>query len=441
MQTYFQTLCQHLNAQLQGAEVWLANLRGEQSDFARFNHAKIRQAGHVQQYYLKLELINGQQHAFSRVSLTGDLAQDQVRLSRNVQQLRQQLTELPPDPYVLYATEGKSSCDVQASQLSPATEVVGELLSMVQGCDFVGIYTSGTIYQGFANSLGQQHWHQRDTFHLNWSMYLHADKAVKQNYAGFAWDAATFQAKIAQADTQLAVLRQTPRTLTPARYRVYLAPSALVELLNLIGNHGFGLKKHNTCQTPLLRMITEPKATLSPHIFLSEDTANGLAPSFQEQGFIRPASVSLIEAGHYQDTLISPRSAQEYQIATNGANEDEIPQSLSMAGGQLAESEILATLGTGIYINNLWYTNYSDLSGGRLTGMTRFACFWVENGEIVAPINVMRFDETLYHLLGDALEGLTTERELILDSSTYEFRSVDSLYLPGIVVDGVHFTL
>ncbi len=441
MQAYFQTLCQHLNSQLQGNEVWLANLRGELSDFARFNQAKIRQAGQVQQQYLKLELINGQQHAFSRLSLSGDLAQDQARLSHSVQQLRQQLSELPPDPYVLYATEGESSHDVQASQLSPATEVVSELLDTVQGRDFVGIYASGSIYQGFANSFGQQHWHQRDTFHLDWSIYLHADKAVKQSYAGFAWDSATFQGKIAQADTQLAVLRQPARTLSPARYRVYLAPSALAELLTLVGYHGFGLKKHRTCQTPLLRMITEPKASLNPQIYLSEDTANGLAPSFQEQGFIRPASVPLIEAGHYQDTLISPRSAQEYQVATNGANEYEMPQSLSMAGGQLAASEVLAKLGTGIYINNLWYVNYSDLSGGRLTGMTRFACFWVENGEIVAPINVMRFDETLYHLLGDALEGLTSERDLLLDSHTYEHRSVESMCLPGVLVDGVRFTL
>ena len=26
-----------------------------------------------------------------------------------------------------------------------------------------------------------------------------------------------------------------------------------------------------------------------------------------------------------------------------------------------------------------------------MTGMTRFASFWVEHGKIVAPVNVMRF--------------------------------------------------
>ena len=31
--------------------------------------------------------------------------------------------------------------------------------------------------------------------------------------------------------------------------------------------------------------------------------------------------------------------------------------------------------------------------------MTRFACFAVENGELVAPIGVLRFDDTLFRML------------------------------------------
>ena len=39
-----------------------------------------------------------------------------------------------------------------------------------------------------------------------------------------------------------------------------------------------------------------------------------------------------------------------------------------------------AQLDTGIYVNNLWYLNYSDRPAGRITGMTRFATLWVEEG-------------------------------------------------------------
>ncbi len=40
---------------------------------------------------------------------------------------------------------------------------------------------------------------------------------------------------------------------------------------------------------------------------------------------------------------------------------------------------------------------------GEITGMTRYACFWVEKGEIVAPIENLRFDDYLYRFLGEGL--------------------------------------
>ena len=89
------------------------------------------------------------------------------------------------------------------------------------------------------------------------------------------------------------------------------------------------------------------------------------------------------------------------------------------AAGALPDAEILKQLGTGLYISNLWYLNYSDQPGARMTGMTRFATFWVENGEIQAPVSTMRFDDSAYSLLGSQLEALTEERELMLSASTY----------------------
>jgi hypothetical protein len=53
----------------------------------------------------------------------------------------------------------------------------------------------------------------------------------------------------------------------------------------------------------------------------------------------------------------------------------------------------------------------------------------------------MRFDETLYRMLGEKLLALTAERELILDPSTYGARSTASSRMPGAIVDDFTFTL
>ena len=112
-----------------------------------------------------------------------------------------------------------------------------------------------------------------------------------------------------------------------------------------------------------------------------------------------------------------------------------------MAGGELAAADALAALGTGLYVGNLWYLNYSDRPACRMTGMTRFATFWVEDGQIVAPVDVLRFDDTIYRMLGENLEALTRETEMRMETGTYRERQLGSMRLPGALLKELTFTL
>ena len=219
---------------------------------------------------------------------------------------------------------------------------------------------------------------------------------------------------------------------------MYLAPSALAEILSMMAWGGFGLKSHKTAQTPLLKMTKENRH-LSSLVTLSENYTMGLTPPFTRQGFIKPKQVTLIKQGKYQDCLTSPRSAKEYDQIVNA--DSEMPSSLELQKGQLKQDDILQTLETGLYINNLWYCNYSDRNEARITGMTRFACFWVENGEIKAPISVMRFDDSIYSMLGNNLLALTQQQDFILDPDTYSQRSTASIKLPGALIENFTLTL
>jgi predicted Zn-dependent protease len=116
-------------------------------------------------------------------------------------------------------------------------------------------------------------------------------------------------------------------------------------------------------------------------------------------------------------------------------------QSADLDGGTLPMSEALTALDRGILVANLWYLNFSDRSSCRITGMTRFATFWVEGGRIVAPLNVMRFDDSLYRMLGSELQALTREREWLQSRSTYGQRSVESSRVPGALLSSLTLTL
>jgi predicted Zn-dependent protease len=425
---------------IQGSEVLTASFSGEDSDFVRFNAGAVRQAGSVSQRDLTLDLIEGRRHCTAKVGLAGDAELDRARVGDLLGELRERLRVVPEDPYLLYATDEASTERVDQASLPNPETAVADIRRAGDGRDLVGVYAAGTTYAGFGNSLGQRNWFETAVFNLDWSFYLQADKAAKNLYAGMRWDAEAFDRKVDWSARQLDALRRPALDLQPGQYRTYLSPSAVKEVTDMLSWGGFGLKSHRTRQTPLLKMVTEG-ATFAPEVRLSEHTAAGVAPNFQEQGFLRPDEVVLVDGGRFTQCLVSPRSAQEYGVATNGASSYEAPASLSMAPGSVPTAEVTERLGTGLYVGNLWYLNFSDRAACRMTGMTRFATFWVDDGEIVAPVNVLRFDDTAYDLLGRRLVGLTDEVEVILDPSTYGGRSTDSARLPGALVEAVTFTL
>ena len=440
MQEYFYALADVITESLHGDEFYTCTFRAEDSDFVRFTRSAIRQAGTVVQHFLSLDLIHGRQHAAAEVALSGEFESDRARVNQLVTGLREQLPYVPEDPHLLYATTVHSSVHQGENRLPDKAEAVGAILDAGLGRDLVGLYAAGGIYAGFANALGQRNWFASFTFNCDWSFYYQGDKAVKTAYAGFVWEPTVFARKVAEAAEQLDVLSRSPRTIRPGRYRVYLAPAALYDILQMLAWGGFGLKDHRTKQTTLLKMVEEG-VQLHPAITIRENTRDSVAPNFQEAGFVKPDHVTLIEAGTFHDCLVSPRSAKEYDVATNGASNAEAPESIDMAAGAIARDDILQRLDTGVYINNVWYLNYSDRPACRMTGMTRFASFWVEGGSIQAPLSVMRFDESIYRMFGDHLLGLTAERDFILDPSTYHQRSTDSSHLPGALVEDFNFTL
>jgi predicted Zn-dependent protease len=434
----FYALAEGLSRKAHSDEVLLLWLSGERSDFVRFNRGRVRQAGSAAQQLLTLRLVRNHRQASATITLAGGSADEALALAA-IGRLREALDDLPEDPWLAISNRPEPSMHERRGHFPSAEEIVSLIVDGSKGLDFVGLHAGGTLWRGFANSYGQRNWHAVDCFNLDWSLHLRADKAVKCSYAGFDWDQAAFEAKWAAARRGLARLEAAPRTIAPGEYRAYLTPAALDELTGLLGWGGFSARARATRQGPLLRM--EHGDTLSSKVTLRENTAQGVAPSFQREGFVKPATITLIDGGRLGAALVSPRSAREYGLAPNAANGRESPESLDMAGGTLARDEILSALDTGLYIGNLWYTNYSDRPAGRITGMTRFATFWVEAGRIVAPVNVMRFDDSIFRIFGANLVDLTAERELLLDPGTYGERSTASARLPGALLAGMRFTL
>jgi predicted Zn-dependent protease len=394
----------------------------------------------VDQGYAMFAVVSGVRCIETTLAITGRTDADIAALLEERAALVATLPAVPDDPYLLLPDTATTSSRHETGTLPASDALIASVTEAARGLDFVGFHAGGPVVRAFADSRGARHWHHVESFHLDWTLYSQGDKAIKSAYAGTQWDAAEFARRVATGAERLPLLARPAHPLQPGAYRAYLTPIAMSELLGTLSWHGFGAQQRRTGSSCLSR-LEHRDARLAAGVAIGEDTAHGIAPAFTAEGFAKPTRVSLVEGGLATDTLNSPRSARQYGLPANGANAEEYPESLHLSAGTLPEADVLRTLDTGLYVSNLWYLNFSDRQACRMTGMTRFACFWVEKGELVAPLAVMRFDDSFLRMLGDGLIALTDRAEIIPESGTYKERQLSSVTTPGALVDGWRLTL
>jgi predicted Zn-dependent protease len=438
-QAHFGALAQGVERLRGGSEITLLALSAENSDFIRFNQGKVRQIGTVSQGKLTLRLIDGTRQAYSTMTVGGQVEADLQEVSQALAVLRASLRDAPEDPHLLFGQSPWTQSTQRPGALPEAERLVRTVAECARGLDFVGFYAGGTIARGFASSLGSRGWYEVDNFNFSWSLYDRSGRAIKSEYAGAAWDDAVFAHKIEEAASRLPILGRAPRALAPGRYRTYFTPSALRALMETVAYEGFSARQQATSRSVLYKLHTG-EATFDPRVTMTEELGLGITPGFNGDGYLRER-VPLVANGRGAERLTDARSAREYGLEPNGALAEEPTSSLMMEGGDLRADDILPALDTGLYVGNLWYVNFSDRMHCRMTGMTRFATFWVEHGRIVAPVEAMRFDDSLYRLLGDQLERLGAEPELILNDSTWGERATGGMKLPGVLAKAFELTL
>jgi predicted Zn-dependent protease len=446
--TDFESLSQRIFKTRKAGEHFFLSLSAEDTQFIRINGAKVRQAGVVEDASLDITLVlerpDGLRRASRTCTVTGLSWKDGEVIDETLKALRDEVIDLPIDPFAqLPVNYGSGESETRGNLLDRETAAQSLLGSEVKGLDIAGIYAAGPVVRAMANSEGQSLWFMSETFSLDYSVYTPNQRALKGTFAGKVWDSTAFEKEMQKARTQLPILEKTAKQVARGRHRTYLAPAALHDFVAMFSWACISEAAIQQGESALRLMRGTPGLTksLSPLFTLSEDFRGGEVPRFNGLGEMAPEVLPLIEHGVLQNTLVSSRTAKEYGVASNAAAGSESLRSPSVDGGLLAEERILKALDTGLYLSNLHYLNWSDQTHGRITGMTRYACYWVEDGKIVAPIENMRWDDSLFTVLGTELEALTVNRAFIPNVDTYERRGIGGAWMPGALLKRMDFTL
>ncbi|MDT3679891.1 MAG: metallopeptidase TldD-related protein [Burkholderiaceae bacterium] len=419
-------------------EAVFAYLRAERSDFVRVNAARVRQAGTIERAVLSIRMFREGRQAQMRCTLAAPRGTG-ARVREALAALRRAIEPLPIDPFASFEYEPGRSERVAREAAPGPDEVVAAIVDAAADADLVGLYAGGVVARALASNLGHRHYHEAPSASFDFSLHYAAGQASKHTWSAPRWEAAALRSAIAGAREQARILARPAMRIEPGAHRALLAPAALADLVSLLGWGGFSERAFRSGQSPLAR-AQRAEARFDASFAIVDDLDALDVPRFQSEGFVRPARSVLIEDGRPAQRLVSPRSALEFGVVGNGAD-DERPSAPCVGPGHLDEAHLLDALGTGIVIPNLWYLNWSDRQACRATGMTRFATLWVENGVAVAPVAPMRFDDSLYRLFGAGLLGLGARVESIPHAETWDGREPGGVRAPWALVDALRFTL
>ena len=434
-------------AELRPGEALTLDLYAEEQSYLRFNHSQVRQATAIAQRNLGLTFQGGGRTIRFAIDLTGHVDQNAALIRSLLERARAEAKVLPEDPFQVTMENHGTSDEQYPADYPSELEWIKQIHEIVGDLDFAGLLANGPQIKAVRNSLGLDHWFCSDSFFMDYSIYtINAsgeNKAVKNLYADRVWRTGHFAEAIANGNKQLELLKRPVHKLSPGEYRVYLAPAALASIVGMFSWGAVSYDAWKKGQSGLQQLI-EGDACLSDKFSLQENFRLGLTPRFNSLGELTPTDLPIIQHGQLKNLLVSSRTAKEYGVKSNGADSvswlGEGLRSPEVSGGDMAEANALQQLETGLYLGNLHYLNWSDMQTARITGMTRYACFWVEKGEIVAPIHDLRFDDSLYRLFGSCLEALTAEPQLFPSTDTYFHRALGGSKVPGAIVDRLNFT-
>jgi len=441
----FQTICSQVFDSLKENEQLTVYLEGENSQYFRFNDSKLRQSGIIEDYAVTISLFSGKKSLQSSTTLSSDIKSSVSNLTNEINTLRDPLSLIPENDFTCFPDPFESLDIVKSGQLPKREEILEALMDTISSDNLTGVWTSGKIFRACSTSEGTNHWFEKDSFIFDFSLIDAQENMVKVLFPGSNWDKSKFVAAFHEASEKLKLMNKPKMELKPGKYRVWFEPNAVADFVDMFNWNGVSESSFRNGSSCLLK-LRNSDTRLSNLFSLNESFSSLSTAPFNSRGEVSE-DVAIIQNGILSNTLVNAKTALEYKISSNFAEEPnswgmgEYMRSPHMEAGDIDNEERLEKLGTGIFISNIHYLNWSDTLGGRITGLTRYACYWVEDGKLVAPIKTMRFDDSFYNFFGSNLEGVGKEVLARPVIETYDGRNPGETTCPGILVKDFELTL
>lgn len=195
------------------------------------------------------------------------------------------------------------------------------------------------------------------------------------------------------------------RTLADGEYVVVMGPEAVGEMIGFLGDLGFS---GDLAASGVGVVAGGPDALLgSPLVSITDNALAdvGLPIEFDLEGTTKQR-VPLIVGGALGSPVTDLATASVLRSVSTGhahIAREEVPSPVAanivMDAGAASEKVLIAGVERGVYIERIWYTRLVDRQASTITGVSRDACFTIENGELASPVSSARFTQSVFDFL------------------------------------------
>lgn len=252
-----------------------------------------------------------------------------------------------------------------------------------------GYLTATAGAGGIANSRGLFAYHRSTS--VDYELTVRTADGTGSGWAGAAhrdWSQVDVRGLHARAAERALGSRQ-PTDLEPGDYPVVFTASAVADIVGLLarsldarsadeGRSAFSAEGGTRLGEKLL----------DDGFHLASDPVGlGSAP-WQDDG------LPLERRVWFRDGVLERLSYDRFWAGQQGVEATGWPGSLRMRGGDGSLDDLVRGLDRGLLVTRLWYIRSIDPRTILYTGLTRDGVFWVENGEIVRPVNNFRWNDS-----------------------------------------------
>jgi PmbA protein len=306
----------------------------------------------------------------------------------------------------------------QADRVSPRTEAFDAdaraeaARAMIEQSSSRGLVAAGTVSASsgsiaVVNSVG--------TRAAMVATDVHASVLSMGDEGGSGWaeftgrDASKLAADALGDEAASLAQRSTdPISLAAGDYVVVLAAAAVAELIDMLAYASFSARSVEEGRSFMSGHTGEK--LLSERITITDDALaeDALGLTFDFEG-VPKQRTKLVEKG----VVVGPVTDSYWAARTGRPNTGHAlpapnsfgpyPLDLRLAAGDASVEEMIASVGSGVYVTRFHYVNVEDPVRAILTGMTRDGTFLIESGKLTRPVKNLRFTQSAVEALAGVL--------------------------------------